>query len=285
VTMSKSQLPASATNAESSPGWSSEDLQSNPHQAPDKAKRVREMFAAISHAYDLNNRLHSLGLDQRWRKNAVRLSNLKPTDEVLDVACGTGDLSLLYAQSKPHPTSVRGVDYTPEMLDLARDKQEKTNAKTHIKANSEANNVPLEFAHGDAMNLDLPDASVDVVSIAFGLRNVSDPAIAIGEFYRVLRPGGRLIVLEFSNPKFAPYRWLNAIYCQRIMPITASLIARDRSGAYRYLPKSVATFLTPEALAAMLSAQGFSSITAHTQSFGIATITRAVKQEEVPADL
>jgi demethylmenaquinone methyltransferase/2-methoxy-6-polyprenyl-1,4-benzoquinol methylase len=128
------------------------------------------------------------------------------------------------------------------------------------------------------MDLHLDDQSCDVVSIAFGIRNVQDPTKAIAEFYRLLRPSGRLIVLEFSTPPNTLVRSLNNLYTKRIMPITASLIARDRSGAYNYLPKSVETFSQPEELANQITQAGFEGLERFPQSFGVCTITKAVKR-------
>lgn len=215
------------------------------------------MFAAIATSYDLNNRLHSVWQDQAWRRFAVRAVHPKPTDAVLDVACGTGDLSEAFARAGI--TNITGLDYTPEMLDLARVKAARyTDARKTIR-----------YIQGDAQALPFPDASLDIVSIAFGIRNVQRPEVAIAEFFRVLRPGGRLVILEFAEPRFAPIRWFNTLYCRRIMPITATLISGDRSGAYRYLPTSVATFLTPAQMTALLTESGFIQPTAHPLSLGI----------------
>lgn len=240
--------------------WSTSDLKRDPHAAPDKAARVQRMFAAIAGRYDLNNRLHSLGLDQRWRRRAVQLSQVGETDHVLDVACGTGDLTFAFVRGGAR--SVKGVDFTAEMLEIAREK---------IPSKSHAATAPV-FQQGDAMNLEFPDQSFDIVSIAFGIRNVSDPARALREFRRVLRVGGRLIVLEFSHPRNAVIRWVNKVYCNGIMPFTASLVARDRSGAYQYLPKSVATFPDSGQFMKLLASCGFANVRAHPLTFGVCTV-------------
>ena len=240
--------------------WTERELAGDPHAAPDKARRVREMFAAIAPSYDLNNRVHSLGRDQAWRRAAVRLAQVRPGDHVLDVACGTGDLSLAFERGGAG--RVLGLDFTYEMLPIARGK---------------SSDRPLRFVNGDAMQLPLPDASVDIVSIAFGLRNVADPGRALAEFARVLRPGGRLIVLEFSKPANPVLRWCNDVYCGRVMPFTATLIAGDRSGAYHYLPRSVDTFLDRERLMAMMREAGLADVTHKPLTFGIAVAYRGVK--------
>lgn len=255
--------PASPTPA-AGPAWSEAELATNPHANADKPAKVRSMFAAIARSYDLNNRLHSLWQDQAWRRFAVRKAELTPTDEVLDVACGTGDLTEAFARAGA--ARVVGLDFTAEMLDLARVK-----APKHLGAVA----AKVSYQQGDAQDLPFPDASFDVVSIAFGIRNVQDPMRALREFRRVLRPGGRLIVLEFAEPGLAPVRWFNNLYCRRIMPVTATWISRDKSGAYRYLPKSVATF-TPEAqFLRDLTDAGFAGPRSWHLSLGICNCYRA----------
>jgi len=226
------------------------------------------MFAAIARRYDLNNRLHSLGRDQAWRRRAVALCEIQPTDDVLDVACGTGDLTLAFAAAGPR--SVTGLDFTPQMLDIARAKARRTASRAPSSA---AGTLQPTFVQGDAMNLPFADASFDAVSIAWGIRNVAEPLRALREFRRVLRPAsGRLVILEFSEPSNTIARALNAIYCRGIMPLTATLIARDRSGAYRYLPKSVANFPEPQAFARQIEAAGFAPPRLHALTLGVCTI-------------
>jgi demethylmenaquinone methyltransferase/2-methoxy-6-polyprenyl-1,4-benzoquinol methylase len=193
--------------------WSATDLAGDPHEVADKAERVQRMFSAIAASYDLNNRLHSFGRDQAWRRKAVRLCRVRPTDRVLD----------------PLP----------------------------------------EYVHGDAMDLPFEDAAFDVVSIAFGIRNVTDPARALREFRRVLRPDGRLIILEFDAPENRLLRRLNHLYTARIMPVTATWLSRDRSGAYRYLPRSVGTFNDRTSMLAAMTGVGFDPVVAHPMTFGV----------------
>lgn len=240
--------------------WTPDTLSGNPHARGDKADRVRRMFSAIARSYDLNNRLHSFWQDQAWRRAAVRLVRPTPQDRVLDVACGTGDLTLAFAHANPAPATVTGLDFTPQMLDVARCKARQADAS---------------FVEGDAMNLPFADASFDVLSIAFGIRNVSEPDRALREFRRVLSPGGRLVILEFGEPRQGVLRWLNNVYTRRVMPLTASIIARDTSGAYRYLPKSVASFLDPAALARSVADAGFTDVMQHPLTFGVCVATTA----------
>ncbi len=239
--------------------WSDHDLAANPHERSDKPERVRRMFAAIAASYDLNNRVHSLWQDQSWRRFAVRQAEVKPTDIALDVACGTGDLS--QALARAGAAKVIGLDFTFEMLEVARHKA------GCLPPSSNPDRIT--YIQGDAQQMPLADGSTDVVTIAFGIRNVLEPARAMAEFRRVLRPGGRLVVLEFAQPRLAPVRWFNNLYCRQIMPRTATWIAGDKSGAYKYLPKSVQTFLTPAHMCEMIRAAGFASVVPTSLSMGI----------------
>ena len=246
----------------------------------DKARRVRQMFAAIAHAYDLNNRLHSFGRDQAWRRRAVRLAAVRPTDVVLDVACGTADLTLAFARARP--ARVLGLDFTLEMLQLGQAKIQGQGTRGRGQAERAPQSPgpsprPCFLAAADAMRLPLPEACVDIVSIAFGIRNVARPETALAEFYRVLKPGGRLIILEFSQPANPLIRWGSNLYCNHIMPHTAAWIARDRAGAYKYLPRSVSTFASRTALTTALAAAGFRHTSLTPVTFGIAVLYRAVK--------
>ncbi len=145
--------------------WSANDLAGDPHQSADKADRVQRMFAGIAHRYDLNNRVHSLGRDQVWRREAVALCQVKPTDRVLDAACGTGDLAEAFAAAGA--AEVVGVDFTRQMLTLAEHKAHRLRRASGI--------TTPRYMQADVMEIPLEDASFDVVSIAFGIRNVSDP--------------------------------------------------------------------------------------------------------------
>lgn len=246
------------TPSSSPQAWTATDLAGDPHRIADKDQRVRRMFGAIAHRYDLNNRLHSFGRDQAWRRRAVRLCRVRPTDDVLDAACGTGDLAEAFADAGP--ASVCGVDFTARMLQYARRKARRRRA---------AGAAAPTYRLADVMTLPFADASFDVVSIAFGIRNVADPSKALREFRRVLRPGGRLVILEFSQPDNPVLRAVNGLYCEHVMPVTATLLAGDRSGAYRYLPRSVSTFADRQALADMMTGAGFQNVSQHPLTFGV----------------
>lgn len=266
------------------PAWDDQLLR-DPHAVADKRSRVRRMFSAIAPSYDLNNRLHSLWMDQYWRRVAVQMSRLKADDRVVDVACGTGDLALRFARRLrvlktgrdtrtlpaalvPHP--VIGVDFTYEMLPLARRKTPAVRvSRSDPDAAADAAVEPNLWVQGDALGLPLADQSADVVSIAFGIRNVTDPAAAMCQFARVLKPGGRLVILEFSLPADPWVRRLYNFYFRKVLPLTATLISHDRTGAYRYLPESVNTFIDREQMLQMMRQAGFGQLRHRALTLGI----------------
>lgn len=260
--------PTSPSDA-ASPAWDKASLR-NPHAVADKRRRVQRMFAAIAPSYDLNNRLHTLWMDQAWRRKAVQLASLKPGDAVVDVACGTGDLTLKFAKALRGLAGAgraMGVDFTFEMLPLAAAKGQAANGGT------------VRWVNGDAQALPLPDGCCDVVSIAFGIRNVADPLLALREFHRVLRPGGRVMVLEFSLPTNRVLREMYNLYFRKVLPFTATLISGDKSGAYKYLPESVNTFIGREQMIGMISAAGFEQTEQHPMTFGVCVAYRGVKSK------
>jgi len=241
--------------------WSQAEL-GDPHRVPDKAERVQAMFDAIAPSYDLNNRVHSAGRDQAWRRRLVRAAEVSPGETVLDVACGTGDLALAFTGTPA--ARVLGMDFAAGMLDRARAKG--------------AGPAGPCYQAADAMRLPLADGSVDVVSIAFGIRNVVDPAAALAEFYRVLAPGGRLLILEFGRPRVPLFRAIYHVYFHHVMPRTASWLARDRTEAYRYLPRSVDTFIDRDRLVAMMEAAGFEAVASERLTLGICMLYRGRRE-------
>jgi len=255
--------PAAPRNA---PAWGRADLAGSPHDRRDKADRVRSMFAAIAPSYDLNNRLHSLGLDQAWRRRVVRTAGIRPGDRVLDAACGTGDLTHQLARADAE--EVIGLDFTREMLDLAERKRAGLPERVAGR---------VRYVQGDAERLAFEDGSFDVVTIAFGVRNLQDPARGIAEMARVLRPGGRLVILEFDRPRLAPIRCVNALYAGWVMPRTATLLSRDRSGAYRYLPRSIDTFMSRERVVGEMERAGLGRIRVSSLSLGICACYRGIR--------
>jgi demethylmenaquinone methyltransferase/2-methoxy-6-polyprenyl-1,4-benzoquinol methylase len=246
------------------------------------------MFAAIAPSYDINNRLHSLWMDQCWRRKAVKLSELRATDRVVDVACGTGDLALKFLQQiwdtygfdddTPQTGQVLGIDFTYSMLPIARRKTGRMMRKDRNRPHQDIDIDNFLVINGDAQSLPLPDQSADVVSIAFGIRNVQDVPTALREFHRVLRPGGRMIILEFSLPTNRILRGLYNFYFRQILPRTATLISGDKTGAYKYLPQSVNTFIGREQMMAMMREAGFTDVRQFPMTFGICVCYRGIRE-------
>lgn len=234
------------------------------------------MFGAIAPSYDLNNRLHSFGRDQAWRRAAVQAAALKAGDRVLDVACGTGDLTIAFAKKlaslggRMEAGQVIGGDFTPAMLDLAKVKSRSIRPVRGMHADACKLNELIAWQQQDATSLGVESETVDVVSIAFGLRNVGDGTAALGEFFRVLKPGGRLVILEFSEPANPLLRWGNRFYCHQVMPHTATWISRDQSGAYKYLPKSVESFWSRQQTEQAMAKAGFGHVHHKALTFGVA---------------
>ena len=202
-------------------------------------RAVQSMFARIAGRYDLLNHTLSLGIDQRWRARAVRSAGVVRGELVVDVCTGTGDLALAFERAGAR---VIGVDFTTEMVRLAADKAPAS--------------ARCQFVRGDALHLPLAGGKASIASIAFGLRNVSDRARALAEMQRVLKPGGKILVLEFSRPKG---RFLGAVYRRyftRVLPAVGRLVSGD-GDAYTYLPRTVMAWLEPEELCAELARAGF----------------------------
>jgi len=223
------------------------------------ARRVREMFAGIANRYDFLNHFLSANTDTRWRRLvAKRLqSSLGPGGtRVLDVACGTGDLSLAIATTTG--AQVVGTDFCRPMLEIA--------------ARKAADGVPLiPFVEGDALHLPFANSSFDAVSIAFGLRNLSSVDGGLRELWRVLKPGGRVAILEFSRPVVPGFRSLFQFYFARVLPRIGGLISGSR-GAYEYLPDSVSRFPDQKRLAGMMREVGFNEVEYQNLTGGIAAL-------------
>lgn len=228
------------------------------------AKAVREMFAGIASRYDLLNHVLSLNIDKRWRRivsGELREILDRPDAVVLDVACGTGDLSLeLNRNSK---AQVIGTDFCRPMLTFARSK---SSAETHS----------IPYVEGDAMRLPFADNEFDAVTIAFGLRNLANVAEGLKELRRIIKPGGRLAVLEFSAPIVPGFGQLFNFYFSHILPRIGGAVSGSR-GAYEYLPDSVSKFPNQKKLAALIETTGFERVKYKNLTGGIAALHSGAK--------
>ncbi len=225
----------------------------------EQAQRIREMFAAIAPRYDLLNHVLSGNVDRRWRSLLVkRLATMLPISDarILDVACGTGDLSL--ALDAGTQAEVVGLDFCRPMLVIAA-------------AKSKDRGLTIPFVEADALNLPFGDQSFDGVSIAFGLRNLASLEDGLRELLRILRPDGIAAVLEFSRPQAPILRTLFRLYFTKLLPLLGGLISGSKS-AYQYLPDSVSRFPDQSALAVMMKGIGFTEVTFQNLTGGIAAL-------------
>jgi len=224
--------------------------------------RVRGMFAEIAPRYDLVNRLLSGGIDVRWRRETVRRAPPPSAGgAILDVCTGTGDLALAYAAAAPGVRIVAS-DFCRPMLDRGAEKAMRVSRT-------------VEWVEADAMALPFPTASFDLVTVAFGLRNIADTAAGLAEMARVCKPGGTLAILEFSLPANPVIRHGYLWYFRNLLPAIGNTVARNRSAAYTYLNQSVEEFPSGERLAALVRAAGFGTVAQFPLSFGIATLSVA----------
>jgi len=202
---------------------------------------VRSMFDRIARVYDLMNRVMTAGLDARWRERAADLAAIGPGSAVLDVATGTGDLALALARRVGPTGRVVGLDFSPEMLAVARRKSD-----------------AIDWREGNALDLPFPDSEFDAVTVAFGVRNFADLDRGLAELVRVVRPGGRVVILEISRPRKGLGHVVHSLWFERLVPLLGR-VAGDRD-AYSYLPSSVRRFPPPPELAARLAASGLAQV-------------------------
>jgi demethylmenaquinone methyltransferase / 2-methoxy-6-polyprenyl-1,4-benzoquinol methylase len=223
--------------------------------------RVRRMFGQIAGRYDFLNHLLSLGIDHYWRWQTVRRVPPRGELPILDLCTGTGDLAFAYDRAACGKVNIIGADFCHEMLEIARN-----------KAAGDGRDSRITFLEADAQSLPLPTDAFQIVSVAFGLRNVADTDRGLAEMVRVVAPGGRVAVLEFSSPTREPFKSLYGWYFRNVLPRIGQLIARNSASAYEYLPASVGEFPQGEALAERMCAAGLDDVRCYPLTLGVATL-------------
>jgi len=244
------------------------------HTERDASRKVREMFTQIAPRYDLLNHLLSLDLDRLWRKRAAR--RLRPILQhrnalVLDLCCGTGDLAL--ALARVGPAGIVGADFSHAMLVRARAKSAKNQ---RVPSHAGLTGSPLPFFEADALRLPFADRSFDLITTAFGFRNLANYEAGLCEMQRILKPGGTVAILEFTEPPEGflgdVYRW----YFRSVLPRIGGFLSGD-SAAYTYLPKSVSRFFRPPELATLMTSVGYHSVDFKVWTFGTVAFHTAVR--------
>jgi demethylmenaquinone methyltransferase / 2-methoxy-6-polyprenyl-1,4-benzoquinol methylase len=267
---SESQISASVKTTADPPERSREDAPNSPSRTtPAKdSSRISGMFDAIAERYDFLNHLLSAGLDNRWRRQAIDVLQLTGRETVLDVCTGTADLALAAMNGERRAKRVIGVDFSAAMLQIGKSKID--GRMTAVRA--------INLIRGDAMRLPLRDGTADAATIGFGIRNVEQPALACRDIARVLRPGGVLVILEFSLPRSSAVRNFYLWYFKNILPLIGRLVSKHPS-AYTYLPESVETFPSPEEFSNQLRSAGFGTVRAVSLTFGIVYMFVARKDQ------
>lgn len=251
--MSSIEAPAEASGA--SPG------------VDKSGTRVREMFRQIAPRYDLMNHLLSANVDRYWRWRAVRRLKIDAGLPILDTCTGTGDLALAIAKQAPQDVEVIGSDFCHAMLEIARDKAAKRQGEQ------------TSFVEADSQALPFDDEQFQCVTVAFGLRNVTDTDRGLAEMTRVCRPGGQVMILEFSRPRVPGLSQLYGFYFTNVLPRVGQMLARNDKSAYNYLPESVGQFPDYEALVERMESVGLTEVEFTPLTCGIATIYLGTKPE------
>ncbi len=240
------------------------DTHAGDYRGPD-ASKIRDMFSSIASTYDRGNSVLSAGIHHLWRRALVKWSGARTGQSVLDCATGTGDLAIAFKKAVGPSGRVVGTDFCQEMLDPA-------------PAKARAEGFEIQFELADVTKLPYADASFDIASISFGIRNVNEPKLGLAELHRVLKPGGTLMVLEFGQPKNAAFASLYGFYSKKILPVIGGLVS-GKPEAYRYLEKSSAKFPCAEGFLELArEAAPFATAEYRTLSLGIAYMYRLTKK-------
>ena len=231
-----------------------------------QAHQIKRLFSAVARRYDFLNSLLSLRLDKSWRRETVKVSQVSSTSRVLDVCTGTGELALAYADNIGTEGYVLGSDFCYEMLAVGKQKVQRKGQSNEF--------IPIE---ADTLTLPFLDNSFDIVSVGFGIRNVSDLELGIREMTRVAVPGGKIVILEFTQPNNAFFRGLYYFYFTKILPFVGNVISRNEEDAYGYLPRSVLQFPDCDALKMVMEQSGLTDVEFYRKTFGIVAIHVGVK--------
>ena len=227
---------------------------------------VRDTFTSVAPRYDLANHLLSGGIDFLWRRKLVKQARVGAHDQILDLATGSGDVALALRYGLSAKVEITGVDFCEPMLERARSKRDQQNLEKEVN----------QFLVGDCLDLEFPDESFDLITIAFGLRNLADRELGLSEMLRVLKPGGRLMVLEFSQPYFW-FRPFYYMYLKGILPWLARLVTGDRD-AYLYLGSSISEFPDRVGLAKEIQQSGFERVEHEALTFSIVALHQGWKK-------
>lgn len=226
---------------------------------------IQRMFGQIAKQYDRTNAILSFSLHHLWNRSLVKaLAEHRPR-KILDLCCGTGEITYALLKHSPDPTQVYLLDFCPEMLECAK------------MRGSAVTGHSLHYIQGDAQHVQLPDQCVDAVSVAYGVRNIKEPKQCFLEAHRLLRSGGRFGILELTRPKNFFLRWGHYVYLRTILPLVGKFVTSNRD-AYEYLCKSIENFVDPELVASDLSDVGFSNVKCIPLMGGIATLITAEKK-------
>ncbi len=231
------------------------------------SERVKDIFSAIAKKYERFNAVSSFGAYKLWLAGMAKQAPIEPSHDVLDIAGGTGDVTFTMAREK-RPAHIQCTDLVPEMLEVAR---------AHYDEGASAG-VPVDFQVVDAQDIPYDDASYDVITMAYGIRNMPDRSRALAEMLRVLKPGGALVCLEFSTPPNGLWRALYSFYLKHLIPFWGGLITGDREG-FVYLARSIKAFPDQKGLAQMMRDAGFVDVTWKNYTGGIAAVHVARKPE------
>lgn len=220
-----------------------------------KTSQVRDMFDSIAPAYDFMNRAMTMGVDKLWRRNAVNIVAKHAPASILDLATGTGDLAIAIARKLPH-AEITGADLSVSMMEIGKEKVAKAGLQDRVR-----------FLQADGTALPLPSNTFDCVTIAYGIRNFEDIAKGYGEMFRVLKPGGHLVVVELATPVNSVALKAYNVYTKNIIPTVGRMVSRD-ARAYSYLPESIAAVPQREDMLTLMRGAGFTATSFHSMTFG-----------------